>query len=105
MEDAATQTMPRSVTALLLGGLLAGGLAEAATPPLAPLYGLIRVHQMPSLPALVAVDPGTGELTLVDQSSSGKAGLATTAGTGDLVRVTMFYVHAITARRVRVKGG
>ena len=87
MEDAATQTMPRSVTALLLGGLLAEGLAEAATPPLAPLYGLIRVHQMPSLPALVAVDPGTGKLTLVDQSSAGEAGLPTTAGTGDLVAI------------------
>lgn len=82
--------MPTSATtALLLGPLLAARVAEAVPPPppLAALYGLIRVHQMPSLPALVAVDPGTGELTLVDQSSRGKAGLATTAGTGDLVAI------------------
>ena len=68
--------------AAMLSGLLP--LLALSSGPLAPLYGLIRVHQMPSLPALVSVDPGTGKLTLVDRSG---AGLPTTAGTGDLVAI------------------
>jgi hypothetical protein len=54
---------------------------DTAPPP--ELYGLVRVHDLPSLPALVKVNVSSGQLKFV----GGGGGLNTTAGTGDLVAI------------------
>jgi hypothetical protein len=51
-------------------GTLFVKLPAAPAPP--SLYGLVRVHNMPSLPGLVTLDPGTGKLTFVNPSGAGQ---------------------------------
>ena len=65
----------------MLAPLLALALGRAGA---AELYGLVRVHNMPSLPALVTVNASTGRIAFVDPSGAGQP---TTAGTGDLVAI------------------
>ena len=58
---------------------------------------LVRVKNLPSLPALVAINPATGKLTYAAAAATGgggggggrglPAGLPTIAGSGDLVAV------------------
>ena len=55
-------------------------IAARAATPVPHLYGLVRVHEMPSLPALVTVNVSSGKLSFV--GAPGR--LNTTAGTGDL---------------------